>query len=114
MFLDALQSYYVSGRQVMDDAEFDALKEDLAWNGSGVVALNRKETMYLTAMQAYIRGEPIMEDGEFDRLRDELREEGSKIAVSKEPKCYIEVSQLIMILAKRRSVWLWEFFVRRF
>jgi len=90
MFLDALQSYYVSGRQVMDDAEFDALKEDLAWNGSEVVNLNRKEITYLEAMQAYIRGEPIMSDEEFDQLRDELRGEGSSIAVDTEPKCYIE------------------------
>jgi DNA-directed RNA polymerase subunit RPC12/RpoP len=90
MFLDALQSYYVSGRQVMDDAEFDALKEDLAWSGSEVVNLNRKEIMYLEAMQAYIRGEPILSDAEFDQLRDELRGEGSSIAVDTEPKCYIE------------------------
>lgn len=92
MFLDALQSYYVSGRQVMDDAEFDSLKEDLAWNGSAVVNLNRKEVTYLEAMQAYMKGEPIMTDGEFNRLRDELKEENSSIAVSKEPKCYIDVS----------------------
>ena len=59
MFLDSLQSYYVSGRQVMDDVEFDALKEDLAWNGSEVVNLNRKEIMYLEAMQAYTKGEPV-------------------------------------------------------
>ena len=59
MFLDALQSYYVSGRQVMDDVEFDALKEDLAWSGSDVVSLNRKEIMYLEAMQAYTKGEPV-------------------------------------------------------
>ena len=59
MFLDALQSYYVSGRQVMDDVEFDALKEDLAWSGSDVVNLNRKEIMYLEAMQAYTKGEPV-------------------------------------------------------
>lgn len=90
MFLDTLQSYYVSGRQVMDDAEFDSLKEDLAWNGSEVVNLNRKEIMYLDAMQAYMKGTPIMTDGEFDLLRSELREDGSNIAVSKEPKCYIE------------------------
>ncbi len=76
----------------MDDAEFDMLKEDLAWNGSEVVALNRKETMYLSAMQAFTRGEPILSDQEFDALRDELKEEGSQIAVSKEPKCYIDVS----------------------
>lgn len=90
MFLDALQSYYVSGRQVMEDAEFDSLKEDLSWNGSEVVNLNRKEVMYLEAMQAYIRGEPIMSDAEWDMLRDELREDGSQIAVQTEPKCYIE------------------------
>lgn len=90
MFLDALQSYYVSGRQVMDDVQFDSLKEDLAWNGSEVVNLNRKEVMYLEAMQAYIQGESIMADTEFDQLRDELREDGSAIAVSTEPKCYIE------------------------
>lgn len=90
MFLDALQSYYVSGRQVMDDSEFDALKEDLAWNGSEVVNLNRREITYLEAMQAYIKGEPIMTDVEYDQLRDELRENGSSIAVDTEPKCYIE------------------------
>lgn len=90
MFLDALQSYYVSGRQVMDDAEFDSLKEDLAWNGSETVNLNRKEVMYLEAMQAFFKGKPIMSDEEYDALRTELKEEGSSIAVSKEPKCYIE------------------------
>lgn len=90
MFLDSLQAYYASGRQVLDDAEFDLLKEDLAWNGSPVVNLNRQEVKYLEAMQAYTRGKPVMDDEEFDALRSELKENGSKIAVSKEPKCYID------------------------
>lgn len=90
MFLDSLQSYYVSGRQVMDDAEFDALKEDLSWNGSEVVNLNRKEITYLEAMQSYMKGEPMISDTEFDTLRDELKEEKSIVAVSVEPKCYID------------------------
>lgn len=90
MFLDALQSYYVSGRQVMDDGEFDALKEDLSWSGSEVVNLNRKEITYLEAMQAYTKGSPIMNDEEFDTLRNDLREDGSSIAVDKAPTCYIE------------------------
>lgn len=90
MFLDSLQSYYVSGRQIMDDAEFDSLKEDLSWNGSEVVNLNRKEVTYLEAMQAYNKGNPIMADEEFNTLKSELKEDGSSIAVSKEPKCYIE------------------------
>ena len=90
MFLDALQSYYVSGRQIMPDNEFDSLKEDLSWNGSQLVKLNKKEIMYLEAMQSYTRGKPTMSDEEFDQLREDLKEEKSSIAVSKEPKCYIE------------------------
>lgn len=90
IFLDSLQSYYISGRQLLDDAEFDILKEDLQWNGSNVVALNRDEAKYLAAMQAYLKGEPIMNDVEFDNLKTQLKEDGSQFAVSKEPKCYID------------------------
>lgn len=84
-----IQSFYVSGRQLLDDAEFDLLKEDLAWNGSSMVNMNRQETRYLAAMQAYQQGNPILTDAEFDDLKKELKEEGSPFASSKEPKCYI-------------------------
>jgi hypothetical protein len=90
IFLDALQSYYFSGRQVLNDAEFDLLKEDLSWNGSPVVNLNRKEAKYLAAVQAYLKGSPTLSDREFDQLKAELKEEGSQFASSKEPKCYID------------------------
>lgn len=90
IFVDALQSYYISGRQMLSDSEFDLLKEDLAWNGSQVATLNRKEAQYLAAMQAYMKGEPIISDAEFDTLKRELKEEESQFAVSKEPKCYID------------------------
>lgn len=90
IFLDALQSYYVSGRQLLDDAEFDILKEDLSWNGSTMANLNRKEAKYLAAVQAYLKGIPMVSDTEFDQLKAELKEEGSQFATSKEPKCYID------------------------
>jgi len=90
IFLDALQSYYVSGRQLLNDAEFDILKEDLAWNGSTKVNMNRKETNYLAAVQAYLKGKPILSDEEFDQLKADLKEDGSAFASSKEPKCYID------------------------
>jgi len=90
IFLDALQSYYVSGRELLNDSEFDLLKEDLAWNGSPVAVLNRKEAKYLAAMQAYLKGDPIISDSEFDTLKKELKEEGSNFAVDTEPKCYID------------------------
>jgi len=90
IFLDSLQAYYVSGRQLLEDQEFDMLKEDLEWNGSPLVTLNRKETRYLAALQAYLKGESIMSDSEFDTLKRELKEDESPIAVSVEPKCYID------------------------
>lgn len=90
MFLDCLQSYYVSGREVLSDEEFDLLKEDLQWNGSDLVQMNRNEAQYLAAMQSYLNGEPIMSDTEFDALKATLKEENSKFAVSTEPKCYVD------------------------
>lgn len=90
IFLDSLQSYYASGRQLLSDEDFDLLKEDLQWNGSDVVVVNRQETKYLAAMEAYLKGQPIMDDTEFDALKLELKETGSKFAVDTEPKCYID------------------------
>lgn len=90
IFLDSLQSYYASGRQLLSDEDFDLLKEDLQWSGSSVVVVNRQETKYLAAMGAYLKGKPIMNDEEFDNLKKELKETGSKFAVDTEPKCYID------------------------
>lgn len=90
IFLDALQSYYVNGRQLLPDEEFDLLKEDLSWNGSKLVQMNRNEAKYLAAMQAFNSGTPMMSDAEFDALKTTLKEEESKFAVSTEPKCYID------------------------
>jgi len=90
IFLDSLQSYYINGRQVLKDDEFDLLKEDLSWNGSKLVQMNRNEAKYLSAMEAYVKGKPILSDEEFDTLKATLKEEKSQFAVSKEPKCYID------------------------
>lgn len=90
IFLDSLQSYYASGRQLLSDEDFDLLKEDLIWNGSSVAVVNRQESKYLAAMEAYLKGQPIMDDVEFDLLKKELKETGSKFAVDTDPKCYID------------------------
>jgi predicted Zn finger-like uncharacterized protein len=75
---------------LLADEDFDKLKEDLQWNGSPLVVLNRDEAKYLAAMEAYVKGKPIMADTEFDALKRELKESGSKFAVDTEPKCYID------------------------
>ena len=36
IYLDAVQSYYYSGRELLLQSEFDLLKEDLQWSGSEV------------------------------------------------------------------------------
>lgn len=90
IFMDSMQAYYSSGRKLLEDDEFDLLKEDLTWSGSQVVVMNRKEAAYMKAMQDYLKGAPSMSDTEFDTLKKELQEEGSRFAVQTEPKCYID------------------------
>mmetsp|Transcript_7666 Transcript_7666/g.10027 ORF Transcript_7666/g.10027 Transcript_7666/m.10027 type:complete len:323 (+) Transcript_7666:177-1145(+) len=90
IFMDAMQAYYSSGRKILDDGEFDLLKEDLTWYGSSVVVMNRRESAYMKALQDYLKGTPSMTDAEFDTLKVELQEEGSRFAVQTEPKCFID------------------------
>ena len=55
------------------------------------LSVEEKERMFLDALQSYyVSGRQIMDDSEFDQLKEELRDEGSSVAVSTEPKCYIE------------------------
>jgi hypothetical protein len=57
-----------SDRKLLADEDFEKL-EDLAWEGSEVVMLNRQETRFLNAMSAYLKGTPIISDEEFDALK---------------------------------------------
>lgn len=90
IFVDAMQSYYFSGRQILTDAEFDQLKEDLIWEGSEYATLSRNETAFLNAVSAYATGTPIMSDVEFDELKKALKSQGSIVATSKEPRCFLD------------------------
>lgn len=74
----------------MSDEEFDALREDLSWEGSTLVTLSRDETKFLNAMASYMKGEPTLSDVEFDKLKGDLKEAGSIVAVDTEPKCYVD------------------------
>lgn len=56
IFLDAIQSYYFKGNTGLSDEMFDQLKDDLSWEGSALVTMNRNETLFINAMQAYNKG----------------------------------------------------------
>ena len=88
--MDAIQSYYFSEKTTLSDEEFDALREDLSWEGSTLVTLSRDETKFLNAMASYLKGDPTLSDAEFDKLKADLKEQGSIVAVDTEPKCYVD------------------------
>lgn len=90
VFLDSIQQYYFSGKSTLPDDQFDRLREDLSWEGSVLVTLNRQETLFMNAAIAYRKGTPLISDAEYDALKIELRESKSKIAVQSEPKCYVD------------------------
>jgi len=90
IFLDSIQTYYLTGKPNLSDKQFDKLREDLSWEGSVLVTLNRNEAMFLNAMGAYMKGAPILSDKEFDELKATLKEQNSPIAVSTEPQCYVD------------------------
>lgn len=89
LFLDAMQAFY-RGDVMLSNEEFDSLKEELTWQGSDVVSLNRDEYRFLDAAKAYEQGQPIMEDQEFDKLKKKLFEQGSVVAIQRGPRCSIE------------------------
>lgn len=90
IFLDSIQSYYFSGKTSLTDEQFNQLKDDLSWEGSVFVTLNRNETLFINAIQAYNKGKPILTDPQFDELKRSLKENNSPIAVDVEPKCYVD------------------------
>ena len=90
VFLDSVQQYYYSGKSTLPDDQFDRLREDLAWEGSVMVNMNREETLFMNAVIAYKKGKPIISDAEYDALKLSLRETKSKIAVQTEPQCYVD------------------------
>lgn len=89
LFLDAVQSFF-RGESLLSDEEFDSLKEELTWQGSEVVTLDRDEFQFLNAARAYEQGKSIMDDGEFDDLKKKLFEKGSVVAIQRGPRCSIQ------------------------
>lgn len=92
-FLTALGSYYFEGKPTMSDAEFEALKEELLWNGSKVAILDSAELMFLEASQAYAKGKPIMSDEDYNALKAELKLKSSIVA-AEGPRCSIRSKRM--------------------
>lgn len=80
-FLDALRAFYYDGTPIMSNEEFDALKEELMWEGSKVMQISGTEQRFLEAYKAYNSGKPVLSDDEYDKLKQELRRTNSRVVV---------------------------------
>lgn len=82
MYVDALWAYYNDGTQLLSDEQFSKLKEELAWQGSGFPALQRKEVEFVKATLAYHRDEPLYSDEQWDELKAAVESDGMRADVA--------------------------------
>lgn len=85
-FLEALSSFYYDDKPLLNNEEFDLLKEELLWQGSKVAILSSQELKFLEAKAAYARGKPIISDEDFDSMKRELKLRDSRIC-AQGPRC---------------------------
>ena len=62
LYVDALWNYYNDGKFTLSDGQYDRIREELNWQGSGFPTLRRDEIQFVQAAMAYSRGEKIMGD----------------------------------------------------
>ena len=77
MYFDALFDYYQTGKSLLNDADYQDLKDSLTWDGSSVATMNKQEALFVTAVAASRRGEPAMEDDAYQALKVDLKKQGS-------------------------------------
>lgn len=77
MYFDALYSYYQTGASLLNNDDYEALKENLSWEGSSVATMNKHEALFVTAVASARRGDPIMKDDDYQVLKADLKKAGS-------------------------------------
>ncbi|KAL3910449.1 MAG: hypothetical protein SGARI_002119, partial [Bacillariaceae sp.] len=77
MLFDSLYAYYQTGESILNNDDYEVLKENLTWEGSSVATMNRQECMFVNAVAASKRGDPILSDGDYKELKTDLKTQGS-------------------------------------
>ena len=77
MYFDALLHYYRTGSPLLNDSDYETLKENLTWEGSSVASMKASEALFVSAVAASRRGEPLMDDKEYETLKSDLKNENS-------------------------------------
>ena len=77
MFLDSLYSYYQTGEALLENDDYETLKDNLTWEGSSVATMKANEALFVTAVASSLRGAPIMDDDQYKALKTSLKKEKS-------------------------------------
>lgn len=78
MYVDAIWAYYKDGVQLLSDEQYDKLRQELQWQGSGFPTLSRTEVDFVKASLAYWRGEPVASDAEWKELKRKVLADGKR------------------------------------
>lgn len=78
MYVDAIWAYYKDGVQLLSDEQYDKLRQELQWQGSGFPTLTRSEVDFVKASLAYWRGEPVATDEEWAELKQKVLVDGKR------------------------------------
>lgn len=82
MYVDALWNYYNGGQFTLSDEDYDRLREELNWQGSGFPTLRRYEIEFVQAAISYSRGEPVVDDGKYEELKRRVKAAGKRTDVT--------------------------------
>jgi len=77
MYLDCLQSNYGSQKALLNDDDYDELKDSLTWDGSALVTLSGKEAQFLHAVACGRKGISAIPDSEYQALKADLQAQDS-------------------------------------
>ena len=78
MYVDALWSFYNGGSFSLSDEQYDRLREELNWQGSGFPTLRRYEVEFVQAAISFARGEPVVSDEEYESLKRKVKAAGKR------------------------------------
>jgi hypothetical protein len=84
IFLDCLHCYYYQKQQLLDDNDYNELKEMLTWEGSSVVSMKSQEAQFITAVASNAKGIQILSDDAYNQLKSQLQTQNSWV-VSRKP-----------------------------
>jgi hypothetical protein len=82
LYVDALWNYYNGGKFTLSDEDYDRLREELNWQGSGFPTLRRYEIEFVQAAISYSRGEPVLDDGKYEELKRRVKAAGKRTDVT--------------------------------